>query len=216
MATTVGVVIFPGTNCERDAVSSVERLGGTGRLLWHADEYLGDVDAVIVPGGFAHGDYLRPGAIARFSPVMGAVARFAADGGPVVGICNGFQVLTESGLLPGALQKNAGLKFLCQPTTLRVETTESVLTRRAEVGADCARTPGGQGCGLQARRRTVPDHVHGRARQRGDGCHARAEFPRAAEGTVASEDEGTVHPRVRRRQETGPVRQPGEAAVHLR
>ena len=134
MATTVGVVIFPGTNCEMDAVSSVERLGGTGRLLWHADDYLGDVDAVIVPGGFAHGDYLRPGAIARFSPVMGAVARFAADGGPVVGICNGFQVLTESGLLPGALQKNAGLKFLCQPTTLRVETTGSVLTRRAEVG----------------------------------------------------------------------------------
>jgi len=89
---------------------------------------------VIVPGGFAHGDYLRPGAIARFSPVMGAVARFAADGGPVVGICNGFQVLTEAGLLPGALQKNAGLKFLCQPTTLRVETTESVLTGRAEVG----------------------------------------------------------------------------------
>ena len=134
MATTVGVVIFPGTNCEMDAVSSVERLGGTGRLLWHADEYLGDVDAVIVPGGFAHGDYLRPGAIARFSPVMGAVARFAADGGPVVGICNGFQVLTESGLLPGALQKNAGLKFLCQPTTLRVETTGSVLTRSAAVG----------------------------------------------------------------------------------
>ena len=123
MATTVGVVIFPGTNCEMDAVSSVERLGGTGRLLWHADDDLGDVDAVIVPGGFAHGDYLRPGAIARFSPVMGAVARFAADGGPVVGICNGFQVLTEAGLLPGALQKNAGLKFLCQPTTLRVETT---------------------------------------------------------------------------------------------
>ena len=134
MATTVGVVIFPGTNCEMDAVSSVERLGGTGRLLWHADDDLGDVDAVIVPGGFAHGDYLRPGAIARFSPVMGAVARFAADGGPVVGICNGFQVLTEAGLLPGALQKNVGLKFLCQPTTLRVETTESVLTGRAEVG----------------------------------------------------------------------------------
>ena len=136
MATTVGVVIFPGTNCEMDAMSSVERLGGIGRLLWHADDDLGDVDAVIVPGGFAHGDYLRPGAIARFSPAMAAVARFAADGGPVVGICNGFQVLTEAGLLPGALQKNAGLKFLCQPTTLRVESTDSSLTGSAELGAE--------------------------------------------------------------------------------
>jgi phosphoribosylformylglycinamidine synthase len=89
---------------------------------------------VVVPGGFAHGDYLRPGAIARFSPVMEAVQRFAADGGPVVGICNGFQVLTEAGLLPGALQKNRGLKFLCAPAELRVETTESVLTSGTEVG----------------------------------------------------------------------------------
>lgn len=136
MATTVGVVVFPGTNCEMDAVVAVERLGGDGRMLWHADDDLGGVDAVIVPGGFAHGDYLRPGAIARFSPMMGAVARFAADGGPVVGICNGFQVLTEAGLLPGALQKNQGLKFLCQPVRLRVETTDSVLTRRANTGME--------------------------------------------------------------------------------
>jgi phosphoribosylformylglycinamidine synthase len=93
------------------------------------------VDAVIVPGGFAHGDYLRPGAIARFSPVMSAVAEFAAAGGPVVGVCNGFQVLTEAGLLPGALQKNAGLKFVCAPAQLRVETTNSVLTRAAAKGA---------------------------------------------------------------------------------
>ncbi len=134
MATTVGVVVFPGTNCEMDAVTAVEGLGGSGRLLWHGDDDLSGVDAVVVPGGFAHGDYLRPGAIARFSPMMGAVARFAADGGPVVGICNGFQVLTEAGLLPGALQKNRGLKFLCQPATLRVETTASALTGRASVG----------------------------------------------------------------------------------
>ncbi|HBA95103.1 MAG TPA: phosphoribosylformylglycinamidine synthase I, partial [Acidimicrobiaceae bacterium] len=92
MAKTVGVVVFPGTNCEMDAVFAVERMGGEGRLLWHADDDIGGVDAVIVPGGFAHGDYLRPGAIARFSPMMGAVAGFAADGGPVLGICNGFQV----------------------------------------------------------------------------------------------------------------------------
>ena len=136
MSTTVGVVVFPGTNCEMDAVTAVERLGGEGRLLWHADDDVAGVDVVIVPGGFAHGDYLRPGAIARFSPMMGAIARFAADGGPVVGICNGFQVLTEAGLLPGALQKNSGLKFLCQSTVLRVDSTDSVLTRRAVFGAE--------------------------------------------------------------------------------
>ncbi len=136
MSTVVGVVVFPGTNCEMDAVEAVDGLGGTGRLLWHGDDDLSGVDAVIVPGGFAHGDYLRPGAIARFSPAMAAVARFAADGGPVLGICNGFQVLTEAGLLPGALQKNRGLKFLCRPTTVRVETTESSLTGSAVVGAE--------------------------------------------------------------------------------
>ena len=136
MAKTVGVVVFPGTNCEMDTVFAVERMGGEGRLLWHADDDIGGVDAVIVPGGFAHGDYLRPGAIARFSPMMGAVAGFAADGGPVLGICNGFQVLTEAGLLPGALQKNSGLKFLCQPMVLRVETSASILTGRVPVGTE--------------------------------------------------------------------------------
>ena len=136
MSTMVGVVVFPGTNCEMDVVAAVERLGGDGRLLWHADDNVAGVDAVIVPGGCAHGDYLRPGAIARFSPIMGAITQFIADGGPVIGICNGFQVLTEAGLLPGALQKNSGLKFLCQPTVLRVDSTDSVLTRRATIGAE--------------------------------------------------------------------------------
>ncbi len=136
MSTRVGVVLFPGSNCERDAMEAVVRLGGEATILWHGDASVGDSDAVIVPGGFAHGDYLRPGAIARFSPVMEAVADFAAGGGPVVGICNGFQVLTEAGLLPGALQKNRGLKFLCTTTTLRVETTDSVLSRRADLGAE--------------------------------------------------------------------------------
>ncbi len=134
MSGVVGVVVFPGSNCEMDCVESVSHLGGEGRLLWHGDEDLGGVDAVIVPGGFAHGDYLRPGAIARFSPVMTAVTRFAAAGGPVVGICNGFQILTEAGLLPGALQKNIGLKFLCQPSMIRVETSDSSLTSRASTG----------------------------------------------------------------------------------
>ncbi len=130
----VGVVLFPGSNCEQDAIDAIRALGGDADMLWHGDTSLGAVDAVIVPGGFAHGDYLRPGAIARFSPIMDAVRTFASDGGAVVGICNGFQVLTEAGLLPGALQKNAGLKFLCTTATLRVETTESVLTSATTVG----------------------------------------------------------------------------------
>jgi len=137
---TVGVVLFPGTNCERDAVEAVAALGGDAELLWHGDDDLRQADAVILPGGFAHGDYLRPGAIARFSPIMDAVAAFAADGGPVVGICNGFQVLTEAGLLPGALQKNRGLKFLCTTVSLRVETPDSVLTSQANRG-DVLRIP---------------------------------------------------------------------------
>ena len=130
----IKVVLFPGSNCEQDAVEAVRTLGGEADLLWHGDGSVGDADAIVVPGGFAHGDYLRPGAIARFSPVMEAVAAFAAAGGPVVGICNGFQVLTEAGLLPGALQKNRGLKFLCTTVTLRVETTSTSLTNKAAIG----------------------------------------------------------------------------------
>ncbi len=138
--TKVGVVLFPGSNCEQDALEAVRLLGGDAEILWHGEDTVADADAVIVPGGFAHGDYLRPGAIARFSPVMGAVSRFAAEGGPVVGICNGFQVLTEAGLLPGALQKNRGLKFLCTMVSLRVESTDSVLTSGAGKG-DVLRVP---------------------------------------------------------------------------
>jgi len=136
MAAVVGVVVFPGSNCELDVVEAVASLGGEGRLLWHGDASLGGVDAVVLPGGFAHGDYLRPGAIARFSPVMQAVGEHAAAGGPVVGICNGFQVLCEAGLLPGALQKNAGLKFLCRPERLRVEGGGTALSTGVEVGTE--------------------------------------------------------------------------------
>ena len=135
MSARIGVVLFPGSNCEADVVEAVGVLGGQAEVLWHGDATVGGVDAVVLPGGFAHGDYLRPGAIARFSPVMGAVTDFARSGGPVVGICNGFQVLTEAGLLPGALQKNAGLKFLCTTVGVRVESTRSVLTSGAEDGA---------------------------------------------------------------------------------
>jgi phosphoribosylformylglycinamidine synthase subunit PurQ / glutaminase len=131
----VAVVLFPGSNCELDIVRSVEHLGGSAEIVFHTERRLGGADAVVIPGGFAHGDYLRTGAIARFSPVMTAVAEHAAAGGPVVGICNGFQVLTEAGLLPGALQKNAGLKFVCDTVEIRVETTRTVLTKHATVGA---------------------------------------------------------------------------------
>ena len=134
MAPRLGVVVFPGTNCEHDVAQAVEAVGGTAVLLWHGDVGLRGVDAVVLPGGFAHGDYLRPGALARFSPVMDAVADFARAGGPVVGICNGFQVLTEAGLLPGALQKNGRLRFLCQPARVVVASTSSVLTSLAAVG----------------------------------------------------------------------------------
>jgi phosphoribosylformylglycinamidine synthase subunit PurQ / glutaminase len=136
MAAVVGVVVFPGSNCELDVVEAVRSLGGEGRLLWHADTSLAGVDVVVLPGGFAHGDYLRPGAIARFSPIMAALREHAAAGGPVVGICNGFQVLCEAGMLPGALQRNAGLKFLCRPARLRVEAGGTPLTTGVEVGTE--------------------------------------------------------------------------------
>ena len=134
------VVRFPGTNCEFDVVEAVTSLGGQAEIVFHDQTSLGGADAVVVAGGFAHGDYLRPGAIARFSPVMAAVTEFAAEGGPVVGICNGFQVLTEAHLLPGALQKNAGLKFRCQMADLVVASSDSVLTSQAQVG-DVLRIP---------------------------------------------------------------------------
>ena len=134
MAPRVGIVVFPGTNCEHDVAAALSLVGAEPQFLWHGTGALGDVDAVVVPGGFAHGDYLRPGAIARFSPVMDAVADFAAAGGPVVGICNGFQVLTEAGLLPGALQKNSRLRFMCTPVVVAVATDNSVLTAGVPVG----------------------------------------------------------------------------------
>ncbi|MDQ3354596.1 MAG: phosphoribosylformylglycinamidine synthase subunit PurQ [Actinomycetota bacterium] len=134
MSARVGVVVFPGSNCERDAAKALRRLGADVEMLWHAEPSVAGCDAVVVPGGFAHGDYLRPGAIARFSPVMEAVTDFAAAGGPVLGICNGFQVLAEAGLLPGALQKNRGLKFLCATVDLRVETQRSPLTQGVAAG----------------------------------------------------------------------------------
>ncbi|MGI9666142.1 MAG: phosphoribosylformylglycinamidine synthase subunit PurQ [Acidimicrobiia bacterium] len=130
----VAVVVFPGTNCEHDIVHALHGAGADSDLVWHRDTDLSGADAVVLPGGFAHGDYLRTGAIARFSPVMAEVQRLAEANRPVLGICNGFQILCEAGLLPGALVANRDLKFICRPVHLRVESTDSVLTRSATVG----------------------------------------------------------------------------------
>jgi phosphoribosylformylglycinamidine synthase I len=124
-----GVLLFPGSNCAEDCFHVVDQvLGEPVRYLWHKDTDLGDVDAIILPGGFSYGDHLRPGAIAHFSKAMTSVKQFAEDGGLVIGICNGFQILTESRMLPGSLLQNRGLKFLCQDQTLRVENTQSPFT----------------------------------------------------------------------------------------
>jgi phosphoribosylformylglycinamidine synthase I len=129
---TFGVIVFPGSNCDHDAWYAVARnLGQPAEFIWHDASTLGNVDAVILPGGFSYGDYLRCGAIAKFSPVMEAVRKFAADGGLVLGICNGFQILVETGLLPGALIMNRGLKFICRPVDLTTVTTDTPFTSRA-------------------------------------------------------------------------------------
>jgi phosphoribosylformylglycinamidine synthase len=131
----IGVVVFPGSNCDHDAwYAFSHNLGQQADFIWHDSTSLGNVDAVVLPGGFAYGDYLRCGAIAKFSPVMSAVRRFAADGGLVLGICNGFQILVESGLLPGVLLRNRALKFVCREVTVRVETVNSPFTSAARKG----------------------------------------------------------------------------------
>jgi phosphoribosylformylglycinamidine synthase len=130
-----GVVVFPGSNCDHDAWYALNRnLGQPAEFLWHNEASLGNVDVVILPGGFAYGDYLRCGAIAKFSPVMTAIKKFARDGGLVLGICNGFQILVECGLLPGALIRNRGLKFICRQVRLRTETSHSPFTSRIDQG----------------------------------------------------------------------------------
>lgn len=143
-----GVVVFPGSNCDHDCwYASSQNLGFDTGMIWHDSPSLGDVDAVILPGGFSYGDYLRCGAIAKFSPVMGAVKKFAAGGGLVIGVCNGFQILVESGMLPGALLRNRDLKFICRQLDLRVETADSPFTSEAKKG-DVLRMPiaHGEGC----------------------------------------------------------------------
>ncbi len=130
----IAVAVFPGTNCEHDIVHALNGIGADADLVWHTETDLSGANGVVLPGGFAHGDYLRTGAIARFSPVMAEVERLADEGRPVLGICNGFQILCEAGLLPGALVANRDLKFICRPIHVRVESTDSILTRTAAVG----------------------------------------------------------------------------------
>lgn len=130
-----GVVVFPGSNCDHDTYHVISKvIGQPVDFIWHRETSLGDCDAIILPGGFSYGDYLRTGAIARFSPVMGAIKEFAARGGPVLGICNGFQILCEAGLLPGALMRNRNLKFICKHVNVRVEATDTPFTLRSRRG----------------------------------------------------------------------------------
>ena len=135
MSVRFGVIVFPGSNCDHDAYHATKHvLGQEARFIWHEEESIGDVDVVILPGGFSYGDYLRSGAIARFSPVMQDVVRFANDGGLVFGICNGFQILCEAGLLPGTLLRNESLRFVSKPVTLRTENTDTPFTNALREG----------------------------------------------------------------------------------
>ena len=143
-----GVLQFPASNCDQDALHVLKNvMGHSARFIWHKESSLGDVDAIVVPGGFAYGDYLRTGAIARFSPVMGAVQSFAVNGGLVLGICNGFQILCEAGMLPGALIRNRSLQFRCEHVFIRTETTDSPFTNQIPAGK-LLRVPiaHGEGC----------------------------------------------------------------------
>ncbi len=133
--TKFGIVVFPGSNCDHDAYHAAKHImGQDARFIWHKDSSIGDADAIILPGGFSYGDYLRTGAIARFSPVMKEVVRFAKNGGTVIGICNGFQILLEAGMLPGVMLRNSSLKFVCKFIQLKVENAETRFSSECEAG----------------------------------------------------------------------------------
>lgn len=136
MSTTIGVIVFPGSNCDHDAYHAMKHImNAETRFLWHKETDLTGVDLLVVPGGFSYGDYLRSGAIARFSPIMQSVTEFASKGNPVLGICNGFQILLESGLLPGAMLHNEKLRFICKDVHIRTESTRSLFTAGMEKGS---------------------------------------------------------------------------------
>ena len=135
MSATFGVIVFPGSNCDHDAYHAMAHvMNAETKFLWHKDTDLSDIDFLLIPGGFSYGDYLRSGAIARFSPIMQSVIEFAEKGGPVLGICNGFQILLEAGLLPGAMLHNKDLRFICKQTYLRCETSDTLFTRNIKEG----------------------------------------------------------------------------------
>lgn len=130
MPNTFGVIVFPGSNCDHDAYHALAHvMGAEARFLWHKDTDLDDIDLLLIPGGFSYGDYLRSGAIARFSPIMKSVVQYAGEGRPVLGICNGFQILLEAGLLPGAMMHNKNLRYVCKQTHIRCESTDTLFTR---------------------------------------------------------------------------------------
>ena len=186
-----GVVVFPGSNCDEDAYHAAKDVfGQDAEYLWHKDTELKGADVVILPGGFAHGDYLRTGAMARFSPIMGAVRAFADRGGPVLGICNGFQILLEAGLLPGAMLRNKGLKYRCEHVHLLVEQTDTPFTAAARAG-QVLRIPIGHGEGnyfappetvekLEANRQVVLRYTDSRGQINDEGN------PNGSVGAIAS------------------------------
>jgi phosphoribosylformylglycinamidine synthase subunit PurQ / glutaminase len=189
-----GVVQFPGSNCDEDAYHAVGSvLGQSVEFIWHQSQEVSGFDAIILPGGFAFGDYLRTGAIARFSPVMSAVDRFARSGGIVLGICNGFQILLEAGLLPGAMMRNKGLRFLCRPVDIRVESTATPFTCAAHRGQvlqiPIAHMEGNYFCGpellaeLERNDQIIFRYVHPDGRQAGDPARG-----------IAAEEDRTANP----------------------
>ena len=200
------IVVFPGSNCDHDAHHAAKHvLGQDAEFVWHKDTSLGGADVVILPGGFAHGDYLRTGAIARFSPVMKSVKAFADAGGPVLGVCNGFQILLEAGLLPGAMLRNRGLKFICEHVSIRVEQTDTPFTGACRQG-QVLRIPINHGEGNYF----APDD---RARSAGTGSARdlplRRRRERRADQRGESERRGAQH---RRHLQRAPERRRHDAA----
>ncbi len=181
------IVVFPGSNCDHDAYHAAKHvLGQEAEFIWHKEPSLKDADVVVLPGGFSHGDYLRTGAIARFSPVMAAVAEFARQGGPVLGICNGFQILLEAGLLPGAMLRNRDLKFHCEHVAVRVEQTDTPFTLRAARG-QVLRLPIAHGEGNYYADPAVVRELEGSGRVVFRYCDAEGHV------TEASNPNGSVH-----------------------
>jgi phosphoribosylformylglycinamidine synthase len=173
------VLQFPASNCDQDAVHAIRMLGHSARHVWHKEDSLGDAQAVIVPGGFSYGDYLRCGAIARFSPVMAAVQQFAANGGLVLGICNGFQILCESGLLPGALVRNRSLQFRCEHVYLKMATHDSPFTNQTPVDR-LLRIPVAHGEGCYFADDALLDQLESRRQVLWHYCNARGELAEQA------------------------------------